>query len=163
MGNVEECSYFWHLQSIVGWLLPQTFTTLFLELTAIHFTLTHYSNCILYVLLSGNQSHLLVCRRDQPYFSKNKNDITKFWLISFFKYFYSKFLLYYFMFLDKSYNNHNNQLIITMTEKDSLYVWSSRWSFSIRKSILRNFGYLTEKHLCCSLFLITLQVLRPAM
>ena len=41
-------------------------------------------------------------------------------------------------------------------------VWkcrSSRWRFSIKKGVLRNFSKFTEKHLCQSVFLIKLQAL----
>ena len=39
---------------------------------------------------------------------------------------------------------------------------SSHRSCSVKKAVLKNFANFTGKHLCWSLFLITLQVFRPA-
>ena len=44
-----------------------------------------------------------------PILAKIKNNITKFWLISFLKIFYSMFVPYYFLFLRKTYNNQNQE------------------------------------------------------
>ena len=62
------------------------------------------------------------------------------------------FLLYYFLFLDKTYHNQNQGFI---------NVRSSHWRCSVRKSVLRNFGNFTEKNLCWSLVLVKLQAFRP--
>ena len=39
---------------------------------------------------------------------------------------------------------------------------SSHWRCSVKKGVLKNLANFTGKHLCCSLFLITLQQIRPA-
>ena len=63
-----------------------------------------------------NQFNLLVDGRDQPYFSKNKKNITNFDFSTFLKFFYSMFLIYYFLFLDKTYNNQNQEGFIMSEE-----------------------------------------------
>ena len=63
-----------------------------------------------------NQFNLLVDGRDQPYLSKNKKNITNFGLLTFLNFFYSMFLIHYFLFLDKTYNNQNQEGFIMSEE-----------------------------------------------
>ena len=63
-----------------------------------------------------NQFNLLVDGRDQPYLSKNKKNITNFGLLTFLNFFDSMFLIHYFLFLDKTYNNQNQEGFIMSEE-----------------------------------------------
>ena len=50
-----------------------------------------------------------------------------------------------------------------MNHRDLLDLFrSSHWTCSVKKGILKNFANFTGKHLCWSLFLITLQLFRLA-
>ena len=61
--------------------------------------------------------NLSVYGRGRPYFSKNKKIILQnFGLLAFFQIFYSMFLLYYFLFLDKTYNNQILKWIYHMSQ-----------------------------------------------
>ena len=57
-----------------------------------------------------SQFNLIDYGPDRPQFNqKQKNNITKFWLVSLFLFIHPIFSLYYFIFLDKTYNNQNQE------------------------------------------------------
>ena len=76
-------------------------------------------------LFRRNQFNLLVYGRDRPYFSKRKKIILQnFGLLAFLN-FYSMFLFYCFMLLDKTYNNQNQEGFI-ICQKQLLEVFRKK-------------------------------------
>ena len=80
------------------------------------------------------QFNLLVNGQNRSNFKqKRKSNITKFWLIRFFKIFYSMCLIYYLRFLDKTYNNQNQEGFIICQKKPPEVFCKKWWSWKCWK------------------------------
>ena len=86
--------------------------------------------------------------------SKNKTILQNFGLLVILLFFFTLFLLYYFVF--------NQNFNLNKTKKDLSHVESSHRRCSVRKGVFENFRNFTQKHLSWSLFIKKLQAFRPS-